>query len=76
MISQKTLGRLAGSFLAVALASKYLSIYPDSLGNILNDKEEYENLSKLETENIDLDKKLNIKRLINEKGELNDMFQT
>ena len=57
------LGSLVGGFIALQIASA-------SLDSLNERKEEYENLSELKTKKIDIDKRLNIKRLIDGDGEL------
>lgn len=54
--------------MAIAIANACMP----SIDKILNGEQddEYENLYELEAEDIDLDKKLDIKRTINDDGEL------
>jgi len=67
MMDTKSLSSLIGGFIAIGVMNAMLHPKED---NEDNEDNEYENLSGLEIEDIDLDKKLNIKRLINEEGEL------
>jgi hypothetical protein len=63
---------LAGGFLAIALASAMLPECLKDAEDIEEFDKEFDNLNTLDIDEIDLDKKLNIKRLINNEGELID----
>ena len=68
----KILPNLIGGFIAIAIASALLPECLKDAEDIEGFDKEFDNLNTLDIDEIDLDKKLDIKRLINDDGELID----